>query len=185
MTARSSSRHSTLQSGRFCQGCGAGLPEPKKPGPPRKWCSERCRKSQYAGQCVDCGRLTNGYDGPGKASERCVPCAQAKQTAEAIWPRERVLQDARRWRDMTGRWPTSGDWNPYAVTNNQALLKEVHRVTGPWPHLETIDRLFGSWPKFLVALGAPSEHAGRGLSSGVREREYREILERAEVRDAA
>lgn len=56
-----------------CAGCGVEIP-PSKGGPPRKWCSERCRKGQYAGTCEKCGKPTNGYDGPGSASSRCGDC---------------------------------------------------------------------------------------------------------------
>ena len=59
-----------------CQGCGARLALSKAPGQPRKWCSETCRKSQYAGVCLDCGAPTSGSDGRGpRASKRCSGCA--------------------------------------------------------------------------------------------------------------
>ena len=42
----------------------------------RKWCSEPCRKSQYAGTCVGCGEPTNGSGGR-VAHPRCNTCARA------------------------------------------------------------------------------------------------------------
>jgi hypothetical protein len=60
---------------RVCKGCGVPLPPKTWQGLDRVWCSERCRREQYAGTCIDCGARTNGHDGPGKASTRCIPCA--------------------------------------------------------------------------------------------------------------
>jgi hypothetical protein len=57
---------------RVCNGCGGSLPTMHGN---RKFCSEHCRRKQYAGKCIDCGVATNGHDGPGKASDRCVTCA--------------------------------------------------------------------------------------------------------------
>jgi hypothetical protein len=58
-----------------CQACGKPLP-PDKTNRPRKWCSDRCRKTQYAMPCVDCGTATNGSWGRGpRAPQRCHACA--------------------------------------------------------------------------------------------------------------
>jgi hypothetical protein len=57
---------------RVCEACGGPLPTSH---PNRRYCSEHCRRAQYDGVCVDCGARTDGHDGPGKASLRCVPCA--------------------------------------------------------------------------------------------------------------
>lgn len=58
-----------------CQACGAPIDQPRCGR--RKWCSERCRKSQYAGSCIDCGAPTNGTAGGHKRTpERCVECGK-------------------------------------------------------------------------------------------------------------
>ena len=56
-----------------CQGCGAPIQQAATGGR-RLWCSERCRKGQYAGRCIDCGAPTDGSAGPGKAALRCAAC---------------------------------------------------------------------------------------------------------------
>lgn len=64
-----------------CAGCGA--PVLTKPqGRPRKWCSERCRKAQYAGACLDCGKPTSGHAGRAGAPARCQTCG-ARRSSEA------------------------------------------------------------------------------------------------------
>ena len=60
-----------------CGTCGTSLP-PAKPGRQRKWCSERCRKEQYAKACSDCGTRIDGTS-PGKSTGRCHPCASKAQ----------------------------------------------------------------------------------------------------------
>jgi hypothetical protein len=58
-----------------CRGCGVLIHKNWR-GPDPKWCSERCRKEQYAGRCIDCGARTSGSDGHGpNAPKRCVACA--------------------------------------------------------------------------------------------------------------
>jgi len=61
----------------------------------RKYCSERCRKTQYSTPCEDCGAPTNGSNGRGpKAPTRCRSCdvrrnraagAEHKATVERLW----------------------------------------------------------------------------------------------------
>lgn len=56
---------------RTCPGCGADLTGEHGR---RKWCSEACRKSQYAGACRDCGQATYGGRGRAAAAEQCDWC---------------------------------------------------------------------------------------------------------------
>lgn len=59
-----------------CAGCHELFPVRKKMALNRaKWCSERCRRSQYSTPCVDCGAPTDGSNGHGKnAPKRCARC---------------------------------------------------------------------------------------------------------------
>lgn len=91
---------------RACAGCAATLPPPKRAGGrQQKWCSERCRKAQYAGVCVDCGAPTNGSNGRGeRAAKRCKSCASivagervAQHVRAQAEPRRQVI--ARMWRE--------------------------------------------------------------------------------------
>ncbi len=138
-----------------CAGCTAELPPNKAPGPPRKWCSERCRKSQYAGRCVDCGKATNGSDGRGRrAPTRCQDCSSAYLRDAATWTRDRLIAEAQRWHDLTGLWPTSGDWavqkRSVAVS---AALEDFVQATGPWPSEGAVYRRLASWDDFMAAAG--------------------------------
>lgn len=161
-----------------CQNCGKPVQQ-HKTGARRKWCSDRCRKiGCYTKPCVDCGGPT-GISGTAHSNQRCAECSRARQHDEAFWTRDTMLAAGHRWRELAGRWPTSGDWNAYrAGVKYRHLLHTLLDVTGPWPHLYTVQLEFGSWPGFMAALGAPTQHGGRGVRWGQREREYREILAR-------
>jgi hypothetical protein len=166
----------------LCVGCDTPLPlEPRRPGRRRKWCSDRCRKGQYAGECVDCGAPTNGHDGPGKASTRCAPCRHAKETAEAVWTRERMIAEGHRFHALTGRWPVTGDFNRYQNRGQRrVLIDEFHRLTGPWPHVQIVQNVFGTWRAYIEALGGeaqPRHDGGRGMSKSARTAELRALVE--------
>ncbi len=67
---------------RVCKGCGKELPPKTWRGRDRIWCSERCRKDQYSGTCVECGAPTDGtvpgrYPGRG-APELCITCTRLR-----------------------------------------------------------------------------------------------------------
>lgn len=148
-----------------CAGCPTELPPNKAPGRARKWCSERCRKGQYAGYCVDCGAATNGSDGRGhRASTRCQSCATDFAKATAIWTRDRLIAEAQRWHDLTGLWPSSGDWcapgsdlSPRSEAVGVALAAFA-RATGPWPSHAAVYVRFASWEGFMAAAGGDLSH---------------------------
>lgn len=87
-----------------CEGCGVEIPQRRGRGRSRKWCTDKCRKvTLYAGTCIDCGRQTNGYNGPGTASDHCMDCIR--------WPDEAILDAIRRWAETHGGIPpTCTDW---------------------------------------------------------------------------
>ena len=172
-----------------CAGCPAELP-PAKPGGgrERKWCSERCRKSQYAGRCVDCGAATNGSEGRGKrASTRCQDCSHAHQREAATWTRERLIAEARRWYALTGSWPVSTHWHhsvggaPDAAFGDAVL--EFRERTGPWPFVGSIGAVFGSWTAFMAAAGGQAPGTREGTRQGQRAAEMRAAL--AKIREGA
>jgi hypothetical protein len=84
-----------------CRGCGGPLAPNKAPGPARMWCSDRCRKEQYAKTCVDCGTRIDGTT-PGRSRGRCRACANKvprpsdvihRATVEALWADGRTLRE--------------------------------------------------------------------------------------------
>jgi DNA-binding CsgD family transcriptional regulator len=60
---------------RECRGCGADLTGTHGP---RIWCSEKCRKDQYGGECENCGAKTDGSNGRANAPKLCRYCAETK-----------------------------------------------------------------------------------------------------------
>lgn len=58
----------------YCATCGTAILNAKGR---RRFCSERCRKAQYAGTCTDCGNPTSGSEGR-RAEPRCPSCAMRR-----------------------------------------------------------------------------------------------------------
>jgi hypothetical protein len=118
----------------LCVGCDTPLPlEIGRPGKPRKWCSERCRKQTlYAGTCERCGGKTNGSDGRAAAATVCMDCLR--------WTRAGVLLAVEEWADAHGGVPpTSTDWRDAASDG--------------FPPATTVKRLFGGWNAMLLDAG--------------------------------
>lgn len=108
-------------------------------GRPRKWCSERCRKQQYRGVCVDCGAPTDGSDGRGNAATRCADCAVAHRHAERRWTPDTVVAAIQTWADEHGRPPTSKEW--------------LHAAPGVHPNATVVLHEHGSWNAAIAAAG--------------------------------
>lgn len=131
-----------------CQGCGTPI-EPSGPRDHRrKWCSERCRKAQYGGTCVDCGAPTYGGNGQAKAPERCLLCRATYQHEARRWTREAVVAAIQAWTAEHGRPPTATDWN-------SAMARAASRPERPddFPPVATVQREFGSWANAVEAAG--------------------------------
>lgn len=130
----------------MCAGCGGPLP-PQKAGRPRKWCSERCRKqTMYGGTCRFCGATTNGYDGPGTASDVCKVCLYTR----LAWNREKVIAAIQRWADEHGGIPpTSVDWGNASGRPDRRHLD----YTPEYPSCETVREHCGSFTDAIRAAG--------------------------------
>jgi hypothetical protein len=131
-----------------CHGCGDPIP-PSRGGAARKWCSERCRKAQYAGRCVDCGAATNGSNGRGpSAPKRCSACSLRHQQESAKWTRGSIVAAIRAWVSRHGTPPGARTW--------------LHAgPAGEWPPLSTVQRVFGSWTVAIAAAGYTPNATGR------------------------
>jgi hypothetical protein len=138
---------------RSCQGCGVAI-QSAPTGPPRKWCSARCRRlTLYSRPCLDCGAALGGSKGHSeKAPVRCQKCASAHSgRALKVWTREVVTLAIQEWaQEHGGAGPTSDDWN-----RSRAELGER------WPHKSTVYREFGSWPAALAAAAVPPRRRRR------------------------
>lgn len=82
-----------------CPNCGDPLPPQRGPGQQRKWCSDYCRKQQYAtGNCIACGKRLP-YHGRAAPSEgrRCADCEQSRNV-------ERNRQIVAAWNEGQPEW---------------------------------------------------------------------------------
>jgi hypothetical protein len=146
---------------RTCHGCGVELPVPERPGPPRKWCSERCRKQTlYTGTCVDCSGKT-GWSGQVPPHERCNPCAAAHGK---VWTDAAIIEAIQAWGDLHGRPPSAGDWNVADRPESSsfpARLDRFYNGARSWPHMNTVRKAFGLWNAAIAAAGfEPRAHDG-------------------------
>lgn len=127
-----------------CDGCGAEIPQ--RGNRRRRWCSQRCRKrTLYSGTCRRCGATTNGYGGPGTASDLCVHCAP-KETAR--WTCDAIVTAMRSWAAEHGRPPVAGDWS-------QTLARQRNRParSGEFPATSMVLYVFGSWNAAVESAG--------------------------------
>lgn len=123
-----------------CAACGGPLPERAAAARFPKWCSDKCRKTLYAGTCIDCGCRTDGSNGRGpNASKRCVSCRLRFQHDNARWTQEAIVTAIREWVDEYGRPPTAGEWR---VQQGRDI-----------PPSSTVQRAFGKWSDAIVAAG--------------------------------
>jgi hypothetical protein len=114
---------------RVCKGCGEPLAPKTWQGRDRVWCSERCRKQQYGGTCIDCGAPTDGSNGRPGAPDRCFDCIK--------WTREAALLAVQEYFDEHGEPP------------------RIPRRPNGLPHNNTVKRLFGGWNNLLLVAGLP------------------------------
>lgn len=141
-----------------CQGCGGPLPASKGPGPKRKWCSERCRRSQHRGVCVDCGGPTDGSNGPGKESERCLACHIASsRTLEARRAHSVAVTGCGKYSDavILARLREAAVDGVCSVT-----IYERARQAG-WPSVSLVITRFGYWRVAVEAAGLRTKGARR------------------------
>lgn len=124
----------------------------------RKFCSERCRKDQYRGECVDCGGKTDGTaSGAKRPAIRCRVCAARYQSENAVWNKETVVAAMRRWREKYGCPPSATDWNPSmadtSCTPETASIIRKRFYADHNPPVSAVQRVFGSWNAAMDAAG--------------------------------
>lgn len=141
-----------------------------------RFCSDRCRKAQYARPCIDCGAAMNGSNGGGpNAPERCSVCNGRYQGARnRIWTREKIIKAILAWADLHGEPPAVPDWNPHharVILHDDARASRCER--GDWPRQQTVVDAFGSWNAGIAAAGFVPRTPGGGNGNGGRRREQR------------
>jgi len=159
-----------------CDGCGAELPPPRNPGPPRRWCSGRCRKKTlYSRPCVDCGAPLNGNAGNGpSAPTRCPACSNVVSgTARKVWTREAILMAIRDWALEYGEPPSMPDWDPWRARHrlgDDGRARRFEAADGRWPNFTVPVLEFGSWNAAIAAAGFEPRARGGGGGNNARRR---------------
>lgn len=149
---------------RICAGVGCGVGLTGAHGN-RRFCSERCRRKQYAGFCKDCGASTNGHGGPGQAAAYCRSCSSR---AYAKWSRDRIAAKIREWAELYGDPPVAEDWNPALAAQRRRLGSSVVAETrarysaGDWPSTQSVKDYFGSWNEAIREAGFEALRSGAG-----------------------
>lgn len=129
-----------------CETCDAPMPGAHSK---RKFCDERCRKAQYAGDCQDCGAKTSGSNGRGpNASLRCARCWGAYMRAR--WSREKIIVALQESYERFGVTPLARAW-----------FQRPGEGEPDRPTTNTVVNRFGSWRTALDAAGLPQNRTGR------------------------
>lgn len=158
----------------LCEGCGRELDKPQKPGRPRKWCSERCRKRSYGDPCVDCGSPTRfGAETARVPEPRCLQCAAVART---VWTQAAIIAAIHDWNADYGEPPAASDWNPFllrTVLHDESREARWHETPGRWPWHITVKKAFGSWNEAIAAAGFKTRPRGGGGVNVARRRSER------------
>lgn len=140
---------------KHCETCGVAMPGAHGR---RKFCSERCRKAQYGGICVDCGAATYGGAGSAYTPERCARCRNARmQTVEhRLAASDGALAAAVRWPDsylLAALKRAAGHCDGYLSAGVYNALVATQPFDEPLPCAATIGRRFGGWSAAMEAAG--------------------------------
>ncbi len=109
---------------------------------------EGVRKAQYGGDCVDCGKRTDGSNGRPGAPARCLRCSGIEQHENRYWQPERIIEAIQRFARLNGRPPLAPEW----------LLGVSEQG---YPACSTIQSEFGSWAAGIEAAGFPRPERGQ------------------------
>lgn len=104
---------------------------------------QKARRERYRGECITCGKKTDGSSGYGKAPRYCAGC---RPDVDRIWTRENVITAIQRWARVHGRPPSSREW---------LLVGDDH------PGMSSVyPELFPSWADAIEAAGFPRPRSG-------------------------
>lgn len=130
--------------------CRKPLPPKDYNGPERRWCGDRCRKTQYHGQCGQCGSRTIGTaGGVDRAPEICRTCHNENEHQARKWTPEVIIAAIQRWTVLHGETPSAREW-----------LTAEHASRREWPPCSVVQREFGSWSAGIAAAGFTPRRRG-------------------------
>jgi transposase len=134
---------------------------------------EKCkaRKDSYRGNCLECGRPTDGSNGAARAPAYCKK--HANTAYFLYWTKSRIVAAIKEWAFIYGVPPVAPDWN------RQVEGSPGQYVTGPrkghsvrrWPSIAAVQDRFGSWANAIEAAGFPRPRRGH----------YRDESKRSEI----
>lgn len=144
---------------------------------------KRARIDSYAGSCRDCGKPTDGSNGPHHAPERCLGCAtELLKSASAKW----MIESIQRWADEHGGVPPrSTDWNVAQRLERGELRAAEEYRAGDWPATSGLPAKFGSWNAAIEAAGFEPREVGTYGRPGEDNDLCREIRTRHEAGESA
>jgi DNA-binding XRE family transcriptional regulator len=106
----------------------------------------------------------------GEPAERVF--AELKRRLEHVpagrWDPDLCIEKAHEWVELYGDPPAAIDWNPAGIKGRTVGEGRAERreemlgrwLSGDWPSLATVQRLFGSWNAFLMEAGYPPRKPG-------------------------
>lgn len=128
----------------FCArpSCGARFTKPWQ-APKKRYCSENCRK-RHPEEIRSQQRHESGEIRP-------------------PWTRETIVDAIREFKRIYGRPPGAWDWNPaQARQYGHHEFSERFYADACWPHVNTVQDMFGTWNAGIAAAGftpkRPGEH---------------------------
>lgn len=117
----------------------------------------RARQASYAGTCIDCGRPTDGSDGPGKAAERCADCRARYQHEQRRWTPQAIVRAIHEWAAEHGEPPAATDWK---ADMKRCRRDRPARDAERFPADKTVQAVFGTWNAAIRAAGYTPRRTG-------------------------
>jgi hypothetical protein len=111
--------------------------------------AERARKRSYRGRCENCGRRTDGSNGPAGAPTLCMRCYGP---TTRYWTRETVIDAIVRFAKKNGRPPKATEWTNADPKNGYPATSTIFSHSGS-PFL--------SWADAIEAAGFERPRRGK------------------------
>lgn len=137
---------------------------------------QRERRKRYQGECVICGKATDGSNGRDRAPRYCIEHLKLDKEYRARlikWPEARIIACIQDWNEMYGEPPAAPDWGPTIARgqlHDEERANRFEAAEGRWPWFTIVVRRFGSWNAGIVAAGLEPRQSGGGGSNVCRRR---------------